>query len=63
MSRPKDCGVARFFGEGREPSRQPPRQWMEPENGAVEEREPLDQRIAPAQVFLLVRQHGVEMSG
>jgi hypothetical protein len=36
---------------------------MEPENGAVEEREPLDQRIAPTQVFLLVRQHGVEVSG
>jgi hypothetical protein len=63
MPGPEHRRVTRFFGEGRQPPRQPPRQRVKPEDGAVEECQPLDQRVAPADVLLLVNQDSVEVSG
>ena len=34
---------------------------MEPENGSIEQSEPLKKRIAAADVLAFVRQHGVEL--
>jgi hypothetical protein len=61
MSRPNHRRVAGLFGKVRQAPFQPPRQRMQPENRAVEEREPLDERIVSARVLLLMGQHRIEL--
>ena len=55
------CRIARLFSQHGEPALQPPCQWVEPIDASIQSREPLDQRIAPMGVFVLVRQHGIQL--
>jgi hypothetical protein len=54
-------GVTGFFGKSGEPTFQPPGQGMEPENRAIEQRQPLHQWVAAEDVLTLVSQYGVKL--
>ena len=53
--------ITRVFRESRHVTFEPPRQWMEPEDGAIQQRHPLDERIAPTDVLAFVQEDRVEL--
>jgi hypothetical protein len=59
----KHCLIAGLLGKRRQSPLEPPCQRMKPEHRAIQQCEPLYERIATTNVSVLVGQHGVKPDG